>query len=159
MAPDRTPAAQAARYLAAVLLIAAGAVHLQQYFAVNYRVIPVIGPLFLANFAIAVLLGLALLAPIEGLGRWLRPLAAAGGIVFAAGTIIALQISESGTLFGFHEHGYRTAIVLSIAFQGAAIILLASYLAAVRPGRTGARRSSPAHTNAAERMPLSDPPP
>lgn len=159
MAPDRPPAAQAARYLAAVLLIAAGAVHLQQYFAVYYRVIPVIGPLFVANFAIAVLLGLALLAPIERLGRWLPPLAAAGGIGFAAGTIIALQISESGTLFGFHEHGYRTAIVLSIAFQGAAIVLLASYLAAVALRRAAGRRSSRAHANAAERTPLSDPPP
>lgn len=157
MALDRPFAARAARYLAAVLLIAAGAVHLQQYFAVYFRVIPVIGPLFLANFVIAVLLGLALLAllaPIERLGRWLPPLAAAGGILFAAGTIIALQISESGTLFGFHEHGYRTAIVLTLAFQGAAIVLLASYLTAEGlRRRRNAHGSSSAHPNAAEPMP------
>lgn len=101
MATDRTASpAQAARYLGAVLLIAAGAVHLQQYFAVYYGVIPVIGPLFLANFAIALVLGLALLAPIQRLARWMPSLAAAGGIAFTAGTIIGLQISESGTLLG-----------------------------------------------------------
>lgn len=136
MATDRTPAlAQAARYLGALLLMATAAVHLQQYYAVSYRVIPVIGPLFVANFAIGLVLGLALLAPIGHLGRWVPALAAAGGIAFAAGTIIGLQISETGTLFGFHEHGYRTAIVLSIAFEGAAIVLLASYLTGARPLR------------------------
>lgn len=147
MAPERTSVpAQAARYLGALLLIASGAVHLQQYFAVYYRVIPVIGPLFLANFILAVLLALALLAPIGRLGWWAPALVAVGGILFAAGTIIGLEISESGTLFGFHEHGYRTAIVLSIAFEGAAIVLLAGYLAGARPrgSQVETRTTSPA---------------
>jgi hypothetical protein len=119
---------RAARYLGALLLIAAGAVHLQQYFGVYYRVIPVIGPLFVANFVIGLALGLVLLAPIERLGNWAAALAAVGGIAFAAGTIIGLEVSESGTLFGFHEHGYRLAIILSIVFEGAAIVLLGAYL-------------------------------
>lgn len=63
-------------------------------------------------------------------------LAAAAGIAFAAGTIISLQISESASLFGFHEHGYRTAIVLSIAFEAAAIVLLTGYLAGAVLRRT-----------------------
>ena len=67
-APSAT-SIRVARYLGALLLIAAGAVHLQQYFGVYYRVIPVIGPLFVANFAIGLALGLALLAPIERLGN------------------------------------------------------------------------------------------
>lgn len=133
MAPNPSAISlRAARYLGALLLIAAGAVHLQQYFGAYYRVIPVIGPLFVANFVIGLALGLALLAPIERLGRWAAALAAAGGVAFAAGTIIGLEISEAGTLFGFHEHGYRLAIVLSIAFEGAAIVLLSAYLLALR---------------------------
>lgn len=128
-----------ARYLGALLLIATGAVHLQQYFGVHYQVIPVIGPLFVANFAIGLALGLALLAPIERLGNWAPVLAAAGGIAFAAGTIIGLQISESGTLFGFHEHGYRLAIILSIIFEGASIVLLGVYLLGLRRARRARR--------------------
>lgn len=145
MARDRTAApAQVARFLGALLLIGSGAVHLQQYFAVYYEVIPVIGPLFLANFALALALGLLLLAPIGRLGSWAPALVAAGGIIFAAGTIIGLEISEFGTLFGFHEHGYRPAIVLSIIFEGAAIVLLASYLAGPRPRNAGTHANTPA---------------
>jgi hypothetical protein len=137
MARDRTAAgvpAQLARYLGALLLLGTGAIHLQQYFAVYYDVIPLIGPLFTANFALATVLGLSLLAPAERLfpvGRELHALAALGGIGFSIGTIVGLAISESGALFGFHEHGYRLAIVLSLAFEVAAIIVLASYLALV----------------------------
>ena len=133
MAPNQSATSlRAARYFGALLLIAAGAVHLQQYFGAGYRGIPVIGPLFVANFVIGLALGLALLAPIERLGSWAAALSAVGGIAFAAGTIIGLEISESGTLFGFHEHGYRLAISLSIVFEGAAIVLLGAYLLGLR---------------------------
>jgi hypothetical protein len=137
-----------ARYLGALLLIATGVVHLQQYFAVYYRVIPVIGPLFAANFAIGLLLGLLLLAPLGRAGRAgraLQLLAALGGIAFAAGTIIGLEISETGTLFGFHEHGYRAAIVISIAVEAAAIVTLAAFLLLAWRDRTasyGGRRAA-----------------
>lgn len=147
-----TTSLRAARYLGALLLIAIGAVHLQQYFGVYYQVIPVIGPLFAANFAIGLVLGLALLAPIERLGGWAPPLAAAGGIAFAAGTIIGLEISEFGTLFGFHEHGNRLAIILSIAFEGAAIILLGAYLLGGRHAWS-ARRSAGGHARPATSTP------
>lgn len=120
------------RYPAALALFGVGATHLQQYFAVYYRVIPVIGDLFAATFAVAVVLGLALLVPLERIGRFGRPLlalVALGGIGFAAGTIIGLGLSEAGTLFGFHEHGYRLAIILSIALEAVTVILLAAFLA------------------------------
>jgi hypothetical protein len=143
MAPNPSgTSVRAARYLGALLLIAAGAVHLQQYFGAYYRVIPVIGPLFVANFVLGLALGLALLAPIERLGSWAPALAAAGGIAFAAGTITGLQISESGTLFGFHEHGYRLAVILSIVFEGAAIVLLAAYLLGSRRQRRARRHAA-----------------
>ena len=132
MAPERSKASVIARSFGAWMLIATGAVHLEQYFSVYYRVIPLIGPLFLANFAIGVVLGLVLLAPIERLSGRFGGLAALSGIVFAAGTIIALEIAERGTLFGFHEHGYRIAIILSIVFEGAALVSLVAYLLGLR---------------------------
>jgi hypothetical protein len=136
-AMNREPVASIARYVGALSLMAAGAVHLQQYYAVYYRVIPVIGPLFVANFVVAVVLGVALLAPVRHRAPGLRSLAAIGGILFAAGTIIALAISESRTLFGFHEHGFRAAIVVSIALEAAAIVSLAAYLISSRASASG----------------------
>jgi hypothetical protein len=129
---NREPVSSLARYVGALSLVAAGAVHLQQYYAVYYRVIPVIGPLFVANFVVAVILGVALIAPVEHRVPGLHSLAAIGGILFAAGTIVALAISESRTLFGFHEHGYRAAIVVSIAVEAVAIVSLATYLVSSR---------------------------
>src|ERR671930_925543 len=133
MAPERSKAQVIARSFGGLMLIATGAVHLEQYFAVFYRVIPLIGPSFLANFVIGLALGLILLAPVERLGGWVGALAAVAGIMFAAGTIIALEIAEMSTLFGFREHGYRVAIILSIVFEGAAIVGLVAYLFAL-PG-------------------------
>jgi hypothetical protein len=119
----------ATRMLAAAFIAASGVVHLQQYYGVYYRVIPVIGPLFLADFVLALLIAVALLAPIARLSPRLASLIAVGAILFAAGAIAGLEISESGTLLGFHEHGYRLAVVLSIVFEGAAIVLLLANLA------------------------------
>jgi hypothetical protein len=135
---------RAARYLVAVLVLGIGAVHLQQYFAVYYHVIPVIGPLFLANFIVAVVLGLAILAPLERVARPLLLLLILAGIGFAVTTIVALQISESSTLFGFHEHGYRTLIWLSLGFECAAGGLGVLFLALEALGGDGARpRAAP----------------
>ena len=149
MAPERLTT-RPARYLGALLLIATGAVHLQQYYGVYYRVIPLVGPLFVANFVIGVVLGLALLLPIERFTRWAPGLVALGGMAFAAGTIIGLEISETGTLFGFHEHGYRSAIVLSIAFEGAAIVSLGAYALASFRGRRSAEQPVLVRSSAAQ---------
>ena len=128
-----TAAVTIARYVGALSLIATGVVHLQQYYGVYYRVIPVIGPLFLVNFVLGVVLGVILLAPLQHRSPEAHRLAAIGGIVFSAATLIGLAISENGTLFGFHEHGYRPAIVLSIAFEALALVSLAWYVIAGRP--------------------------
>src|SRR5262245_15971846 len=88
--PSHTGAGTVARYVGALALIVTGVVHLQQYYAVYYRVIPTIGPLFLVNFIIGVALGLALLAPLQHRAPEVHRLAAIGGIVFAAGTIVGL---------------------------------------------------------------------
>ncbi len=93
-----------------------GVVHLQQYFG-PYQAIPTIGVLFLLDFAAAIAIGIALLAPIEHLtGRWAGATVAivtAAGIALAAGSLVMLTISEHTPLFGFQEPGYDPAAIAS----------------------------------------------
>jgi hypothetical protein len=115
-------------------VLVVGAVHLQQYFAVHFGVVPVIGPLFALNFAGATLIGVGLLIPAARL-RPLHVLLALGGIGLAATSFVFLLVGEQQPLFGFQDHGYRAAIVVALAAEAAAVLLLAGYLAA----RVGAR--------------------
>lgn len=137
----------ASRYLGSLLLIGIGAIHLYEYSHDHYNVIPVIGPLFLSNFVVAVALAVLIAAPIErlrGVGRALLRLLMLAAIGFAAATIAGLLISEASTIFGFHEQGYRTTITLSLAFEAGAIVLFGLFLAieaslwAARPQRAQA---------------------
>ncbi|MEV4002729.1 hypothetical protein [Actinomadura sp. NPDC049753] len=128
----------ALRYLGVLLLFGIGAVHLYEYFADYYRVIPVIGVLFVLNFAGAVVLALTLASPLRSLpglsavpvfGRAPHALVALGAIVFSLGTIIGLLISEQGALFGFHEYGYRTTVMLALGLESGVIVVLSAFLA------------------------------
>ncbi len=138
------------RLIAAGSLLAIGAVHLQQYIVRYYRVIPTIGPLFLLNFIAATVFGLYFLVPARARVSRVRLLvdtiAALSGMGVAAGGLVALIISEHAPLFGFMEHGYRFAIVFTIASEVVASlalgICLALSLAASRTHDTG--RPSPA---------------
>jgi hypothetical protein len=53
----------------------------------------------------------------------------------AAASIVFLLVSERTTLFGFHEAGYRTAIVLALISEGTALICLTAFA-------VGSRRST-----------------
>jgi hypothetical protein len=128
------PWAPAARFAGALALLAVGIVHLQQYLKL-YSEIPTIGPLFLLNFAGATALTIILLAPVERWavrrGRTVSALAALAGVGLAATSFVFLAVSEHTTLFGFHEPGYDpTAIAVSRAAEGAAVVLLSTYLIA-----------------------------
>jgi hypothetical protein len=57
-------------------------------------------------------------------------LLALSGVAIAAGSLVALFISESGSLFGFSESGYRTAIIIAIVAEVAAVVLLSPVTAA-----------------------------
>jgi uncharacterized oligopeptide transporter (OPT) family protein len=113
------------RLLAALALLGVGLDHLEQYAVDHYSAVPTIGPLFLANFAAAT--ALALVVALRG-GR----VPAAAGIGVAAGSLLALYLSEHGGLFGFAETGFRPAIAVSVALEAAAVLALAPQL---RPAR------------------------
>jgi hypothetical protein len=140
----RTVLIAAARYLGAFAVLAVGIDHIVEYYADYYRYVPTIGTLFLLDFIASLVVGLALLAPLGLIARGeadrLLTLLAAGGIALGAGTLAGLLISENGGLFGFMEPGYRSAIVLSMAFDIAAVGFLAGFLA-LRASRQTARRS------------------
>ena len=123
-----------ARGLGAVAVLAVGAIHLDQYYG-PYAAIPTIGTLFVVNFVAAMVIGAALLLPLEHLtGRWAGAavaLVTAGGIALAGGSFVLLLISERRPLFGFQEPGYDpTAIDLARASEIAAVVLLSISLVA-----------------------------
>lgn len=120
------------RLLGALALLGIGAVHIDQYFAVHYRVVPVIGTLFLLNLIGAAAIALLLILPTERLlGAIGIRLVTLGGIALALTSGIFLLVSEHTTLFGFMENGYRTAIVLSFIAEGATVVLLGAYFLAL----------------------------
>jgi hypothetical protein len=138
------------RRVGALALVVVGAVHLQQYLGGGYRSIPTIGPLFLLNAIGAGLVALGLLAPIERvLSNRAADLAAgmlaATAVGIAAGSLVAVVVSENGTLFGFSESGYRSVIVLAIIAESAAVVLLAP-VAAIDLMRAASRRTEPGST-------------
>jgi hypothetical protein len=115
------------RPLAALSLLATGAVHLEQYLGAGYRSIPTIGSLFLLNAIGASLLALALILPIRAVvrgrhGELITGLLAALGASIALASLLALLVSENGTLFGFHEPGSGAAIVAAIVAESATLL-------------------------------------
>ena len=115
------------RTVGAIAVLVVGAVHLQQYFGEHFDVVPIIGPLFLLNFAGATVIGLGLLIPAARM-RVLHLLLALGGIGLAATSFVFLFISEHQPLFGFQDHGYRPGIVIALAAEAVAAVALGAYL-------------------------------
>ena len=83
----------------------------------GYRHIHDIGPLFLSNFVLGVLAGLAVLvAPTR-----LLPLAALGAALLAGGTLVGLAVSINHGLFGFRDSSNAPFAHLSILVESLAI--------------------------------------
>lgn len=114
--------------LAVLAVLAVGAVHLEQYFGVHFNVVPVIGPLFVLNFAGAMVIGLGLLVPSARM-RLVHALLALGGIGLAATSFVFLFVSEQRPLFGFQDYGYRPAIIIALVAEAVAVVMLGAYLA------------------------------
>jgi hypothetical protein len=129
----RTILAGVALVVGAAALLATGADHLYEYVAEGFSTVPTIGTLFLLNFIAATLVGVALLLPLRRLAKRLadplRALLALSGIGMAALSLIALWISESSSLFGFTDSGFRSTIVVAIVAESIAVVALTAYLA------------------------------
>jgi hypothetical protein len=135
--------------LGAIALAGEAAVHIQQYASLVHGV-RWIGPLFLANAAACIAAVLALAY------RPVRPLAALVGVATSALALAGLIVSygREGGLLGWPEAGFRTAIVLAVVSELAAVVLLSTGLAAMSasprdPGHPnpGGRCDDPARDN------------
>lgn len=136
------------RVLAALSLLATGAVHLQRYLGAGYSSIPTIGTLFLLNAIAAGFVGFGLLAPIAAVLSDRRAdlaigLLAATGALIALSSLVALFISESGTLFGFHESASGSDAVTAAVAAEVATLLTTVPLAALSIGHATSRRGQP----------------
>jgi hypothetical protein len=134
----RSAIARTALYLGALAVLGTGVVHIQQYYSADYSSVPTIGTLFFLNFVAAVVIAAGLVAPLGRVAvRYadsIRALFAVAGIGLAVLSLVSLFVSESSSLFGFAENGYRTAIVLAIVAEVAAAVFLLIFLAAARSG-------------------------
>src|SRR3954453_8617421 len=144
-ATARSAIARTALFLGALAVLATGVVHIQQYYGNDYSTVPTIGTLFFLNFVSAVVLAAGLIVPLRRVaGHYagaIRSLFAVGGIGFAVLSLGALFVSESSSLFGFTENGYRTPIVLGIVAGAAAAVFLLNFLAAA--GTSMPRKTPP----------------
>ena len=117
--------ATALRYLGAIATLVVGAVHVQQY-ADFISDVPTIGVLFLLN-------GLAAGVVAILLATRRAPLGALGGIALSAGALVSVLISMTdGGLFDYTEPTFRSAVVIAIVAEAAAVALLLAYLATQR---------------------------
>jgi hypothetical protein len=133
----RTILTRGSLLVGAAAVLATGAVHLYEYSANYFSTVPTIGTLFLLNFIAATVVGVGLLLPIPRTAAHLavriRALLAVGGIGVAGMSLIGLWVSESSSLFGFTDYGFRTTIVVAIVAESVAVVALTAYLALVQP--------------------------
>jgi hypothetical protein len=94
-APARRAATNVALLAGAALLAASGLIHLYLW-ADGYRNIATIGPLFLAQGIVGLILAVLLVA-------FPRVATAAAGSGYLLATIVAFTLSASGGLFGFQD--------------------------------------------------------
>lgn len=151
MPPSRTRRilAHVALAIGAFALLATGADHLDEYAANQFSTVPTIGTLFLLNFLSATLVGVALLLPLGRIARRfaapMRVLLALSGIGIAASSLIGLWISESSSLFGFTDYGFRPTITVAIVAESLAIAALTAYLPLANAVLPSPLRRRPSH--------------
>ena len=133
-----TAVADVAFALGAIALAGEAAVHIQQYASLVHGV-RWIGPLFLANAVVCIAAVLALAY------RPIRRLAALVGVVTSALALAGLIVSygREGGLLGWPEAGFRTAIVLAVVSELAAVVLLSTGLAATSASHRDADHQTP----------------
>jgi hypothetical protein len=118
------------------LLASSGAIHFQLW-AMGYRSIPTIGPLFLLQGIAGVLLGLVLVL-------WRRLLVVVAGAGFMVATISGLLVSVKFGLFGFMDTLAAPYAGLSVIVEsvGAATLTVVGVVLVHGQGRSGMGTSS-----------------
>ncbi len=133
--------AHATLAVGALALLATGADHLDEYVANGFATVPTIGTLFLLNFISATLVGVGLLLPLGRItGRFAaswRAVLALSGIGIAASSLIGLWVSESSSLFGFTDYGFRPTIVAAVVAESITLVALTTYLTLVTSAKFG----------------------
>ncbi len=111
-----------ARVAAATFVLVGGGIHLELWRS-GYRGIEYVGPMFLANVVLSVLLAIALL---------IRPdvRVAVAGLAFSVGSLIALVLSRTTGLLGFTERAWTDMAVQATTAEIGAVVAIAFILAA-----------------------------
>jgi hypothetical protein len=120
---------QLAHMAAAMLVAAAGALHLYLWFYYFHRV-HVVGVLFLVNAGVAAVIAVALAATAA-------PLILLAGLGYALGTLVAFGVSVRWSLFGYHERLWGSWQEAAGGVELAAAALLAGALLRSRGGSAG----------------------
>jgi hypothetical protein len=127
---NRSPAVLALRVVGAVLLVAAGAIHLYLW-STGYDSIAWIGPLFLVNAVGAFVLAVAVLVTPRRLLFW----PAGAGALLQIGTLGGLILSSTVGLFGFVESSAASYYWESVIVESAGFVVLVALAALCRPVR------------------------
>lgn len=127
---NRSPVVLGMRVVGALLLVAAGAIHLYLW-STGYDTIAWIGPLFLVNAIGAFALALAILATPRRLLFW----PAAAGALLQIGTLGGLFLSSTVGLFGFVESSAASYYWDSVIVESVGFVVLAVLAGICRPVR------------------------
>ena len=114
------------RWVAAVLVLAVGAIHLKLYFGNNYRDIDKVGPSFLLNAVASLVVAILLVA-------WRHWVPVVLGLLLVDATLLGFGLSRtSNGIFDFTETGWNPTpwAVLSLVVEIAAALVLIGVLAA-----------------------------
>lgn len=111
------------RLLAVALLLAEGAIHLQQYEG-PLNAVPTINALFVLNAVGAAVLALVL----AGSRGQPSVLAALAGLGLTLGALVSLAISRAGTLFAYSEPTLRAAVGFAAGVELATVLALAAFV-------------------------------
>lgn len=138
--PVPTTSSTVLALVGAVLMLAIAVVHLHLWASQGYRHIPKIGPLFLANFIIGLLVAfLLVLTVVPGVSkvpvlgrRWGQILLGLGGALFAVGTLVGYLITLTHGLFQFKEPGISYSGGIAIFAEAASAVVLAAWVARAR---------------------------
>jgi hypothetical protein len=132
---NRTLAVVVLRAVGALLLAAAGAIHLYLW-STGYDSIDWIGPLFLVNAIGAFVLAVAVLITPRRLLFW----PAGAGALLQIGTLGGLILSSTVGLFGFVESSAASYYWESVIVESVGFILLAALAGLSRPVRRSMAR-------------------